>query len=91
MHPIQSVKSPEFMMVAAVVTLIILISISGMVTPPAQEPIESFVAHETKIYSQADEELLIRHFSMTKGMASILTLVVHSQNSIVRLISWKHI
>lgn len=55
-------KSPEFMMVATVVLMVILISISGMVAPPPSVSIEAFLANETSLHSQVNEELLIRHF-----------------------------
>jgi len=68
-----SFKSPEFILVAAVIFMVILISISGMIAPPppipdpvlrspAEYSIEEFVDSHAKLYSQFDEELMIRHF-----------------------------
>ena len=57
-----SIKSFDSIMVVTVVLLVIAISISGMIAPSANPTVESFLDKHTKVYSQFDEELLIRHF-----------------------------
>ncbi len=63
-----SLRSPDSLVVVTVISLVILIAISGMVAPPpsrtspASYSVEEFVEQNTKFYSQFDEELLIRYF-----------------------------
>jgi len=71
----QLLKSPDSVLVATVLTLVMLFTLSGMlapapdVVPPPPEIPESyaeFQATESKLYSQFNEELIIRHFFKDK-------------------------
>lgn len=70
MSPTQLIKlrSPETLLVVAVLTLLVVFSISGATTPPAANaiPIDEFVQANKKQFSQHNEELMIRHFFRDK-------------------------
>ncbi len=66
MPTFQSLKlrSPDTLLVVFVLTLLVLFSVSGAITPSkiTTLSIDEFVRANRKLYSQHNEELLIRHF-----------------------------
>lgn len=59
-----NLRSPDTLVVIFVSMLLVLFSVSGAITPPIANtlPIGEFIHANRKIYSQHDEELIIRHF-----------------------------
>jgi len=56
-----NLRSPDTLLVVAVLSLVVLFSIAGA-TAPSAVPIDEFVLANEKQFSQHNEELMIRHF-----------------------------
>jgi FkbM family methyltransferase len=80
-----AVKSPQGLFVAAIIALGVLFALTGAlrIGAPAQESLAGFMARESKLYSQFDEELLIRYFFQdeTGGFYLDVGCAFPSQNS----------